>query len=301
MMMPAFPGLTEGLDKWWIRMADFEGWWSWGFFLFWAFLFGGCMGSFLNVCVLRIPRGESLLDRPSHCPVCDHPIRWYDNLPILGYLNLRGRCRDCGTRISPRYLLMELFCALLFAAILLKAGWSAQPPAVLALYYPMASLAVTTFLIDLRWRIIPDATTIPAMALGVIFAAALPAANGLTCWYLSGLYALVSLALTGGALAIFALVGRLIAKQEVFGWGDVKFMMAAAALLGLPGAVFTLLVASLAGSAYGIALACRRSGRRRSLHIPFGPFLAGAAMLWIFAGEKCLRFYFSLLPGPGGH
>ena len=172
---------------------------------------------------------------------------------------------------------------------------------MLALYYPMASLAVTTFLIDLRWRIIPDATTIPAMALGVIFAAALPAANGLTCWYLSGLYALVSLALTGGALAIFALVGRLIAKQEVFGWGDVKFMMAAAALLGLPGAVFTLLVASLAGSAYGIALACRRSGRRRSLHIPFGPFLAGAAMLWIFAGEKCLRFYFSLLPGPGGH
>ena len=297
--LTSVPGLTEDTSNWWIRMADFEGWWSWGFFCFWAFVFGGCMGSFLNVCVLRIPRGESLLTAPSHCPVCGTNIRWYDNLPILGYLNLRGRCRACHTRIHPRYLIMEVVCALLFTAIPMKAGWSGQPAAVLLLYYPMASLAVTTFLIDLRWRIIPDATTWPAMAVGLLFATVFPAANGMTEWYASGLYALISLVIVGGGLALFAIIGRLLARQEVFGWGDVKFMMAAAALLGLPGALFTLFAGSLAGSAYGIALACRRSGRRRSLHIPFGPFLAVSALLWIFAGEKLLRLYLSLLPDPG--
>ena len=290
-------GMTEGLDRWWIHFSYFDGWWAWGFFLFWAFLFGGCMGSFLNVCVWWIPRGESIVDQPSHCPVCGALIRWYDNVPFFAYLNLRGRCRNCKTHIPIRYLLMEAVVGLLFAGLLAKAGWSEQSPAVLLLYFPMASLAFTTFLIDARHRIIPDLTTYPAMAAGVLFSALVPAAWGMQHWYWSGLYSLGSLAAVGIFLGAFAWIGGRIAGRDVLGWGDVKFMMACGALLGIPGALFTLFTGSLMGTVYGAVLWNRRrkKGRRRRLSIPFGPFLAVGSVLWMLIGEKCLKLYLQLL------
>ena len=227
-------GLSLGGNEWWLRIGWYESGWIWGFWLFWAFLFGGCMGSFLNVCVLRIPRGESIAGAPSHCFGCGSPIRWYDNIPIWSYLRLGGKCRVCGMRIPPRYFIMEVLTGLLYAGAVAKTGWSGENPETLALYIVLLSLALTTFQIDWKCRIIPDVTTYPAMAAGLLVGGLLPGAFARGTWQAGLLFSGIGLAAAGIFLALFALIGRKVAGQEVFGWGDVKYMMAAGALTGLP-------------------------------------------------------------------
>lgn len=288
-MMPFF---TECVNSWWVRAGMYEAWWVWGFWLFSAFLFGCCIGSFLNVCIWRMPQGESVSDAPSHCPKCGALIRWYDNIPIYSYLRLWGRCRNCRERISPRYIIIEALTGLLFAAALAKTGWSEETPLRLLLLFPMIMLIVTTTLIDWEHRLIPDQTTYPAMIAGVVVSSVFPAVWNLQSYWASGLYSLLSLAVCGVLLSLFAILGRKVARQDVLGWGDVKFMMATGALLGLWGAFFTLLAGALGGMVYGIALGMKRRRKLRRVAIPFGPFLAGGALLWIFCGERVLRLYF---------
>lgn len=286
--------LTDGMEYYWIRIDNYDSYGIWGFWIVAIFLFGCCWGSFLNVCIWRMPRGESVIDAPSHCPKCNYRIRWFDNIPLFSYLALRGRCRGCRSPISPRYWLVELLTGALFVAAFLKVVFTGQPAATVASYFPMIMLGVATFFIDCRHRIIPDQTTYPAMLLGVIAATAFPAAWGVKSFWLAGLYALLSAAVCGGLLGAFALIGRRIAGRDVLGWGDIKYMMAAGALLGLPGAVFTLFVGSMLGSVYGVAAALRRKRRLRGFAFAFGPFLAIASMIWIFCGEKLLRLYLQL-------
>ena len=289
-----FFGLTSGTDDWWIRIGMYESWGIWIFWLFWAFLIGGCMGSFLNVCVLRIPRGESVSDQPSHCLGCGMLIRWHDNIPIFSYLYLRGKCRKCGMKIPSRYLLMEIFTGLLYAGAVACAGWSEQPPEVLAFHIPLLSLALITFQIDWKCRLIPDQTTYPVMIIGLAAAALLPGAFDRLDWLGGLLWSGAGLAGMGISLSLFALIGEKIAGQEVFGWGDVKYMMAAGALTGLPGALFILTVGSIFGVLFGVYVGwCRhRRGRPwRGVRIPLGPCLAAASGLWVFAGEKLLRLW----------
>ncbi|MBR2643461.1 MAG: prepilin peptidase [Lentisphaeria bacterium] len=289
-----FFGITGSTDDWWLRIGLYESWGIWVFWLFWAFLIGSCMGSFLNVCVLRIPRGESVSDQPSHCLGCGMLIRWYDNIPVFSYLYLRGKCRKCGMKIPPRYLLMELFTGLLYAGALASAGWNSQPPEVLAVNIPLLSLALVTFQIDWKCRLIPDQTTYPAMVVGLLVSALLPGAFARESWMAGLLYSGLGLAGMGIGLALFAVVGEKIAKQEVFGWGDVKYMMAAGALAGLPGAVFILTTGSIFGVLFGLYVAIlryRRGRPWRGVRIPLGPCLAAASALWVFAGEKLLRLW----------
>ena len=290
-------GLTAGLNDWWIRAGLYDPGWIRGFWLTAAFLYGSCMGSFLNVCVWRIPLGESIADAPSHCPKCGALIRWYDNIPIFSYLRLRGKCRHCGMPISPRYLIVETLTGLLFAGALAAVGWSSQPPGKILLYCPMLMLIITTAMIDWEHRIIPDLTTYPAMIFGVAVSVALPSVWGMRSHWWSGGWSLGSLLVAGIFLGAFAWLGRKIAGRDVMGWGDVKYLMAAGALLGIYGAFFSLLVGSFAGAAYGVAVALHRKRRLRRTAIPFGPFLAGGSLIWIFCGEWLTRGYFRWLGG----
>lgn len=266
------------------------------FFWIMIFLFGCCWGSFLNVCIWRLPRGESVCNVPSHCPKCNHEIRWYDNLPLLSYALLRGRCRYCREPITPRYVVVEFLTGLLFLGAFLKVEFSGQPPSVLPLYFLTIMLAVATAFIDARHRIIPDALTLPALGLGAALSIAFPSSWGAeTSYGAAALHTLLAGGITGGGLWLFARLGRLWFRREALGLGDVKFMAATAVLLGLPGAFFTLLAGSLLGTIAGLVLALRRKRKLRRIAIPFGPFLALAAVLWLFLGELLLDWYLTLI------
>lgn len=292
-----FLGITADTNDWWIRIGMYESWGIWVFWLVWAFLIGCCMGSFLNVCVLRIPRGESVSLQPSHCFGCGMLIRWYDNIPVFSYLYLRGKCRKCGMKIPPRYLMMEVFTGLLYAGTLAKVGWSGQDPEVTAMYVILLSLALVTFQIDWKCRLIPDQTTIPVMIMGLAAAALLPGGFARETWWEGLLYSAAGLAGMGICLSLFAVIGEKLAGQEVFGWGDVKYMMAAGALAGLPGAILILTFGSIFGMVFGLYVGFLRSRRGRpwrGVRIPLGPCLAAASALWVFFGEQLLRLWVSI-------
>ena len=280
--------LTEGSFPWWTRLGlEYPELLT--IALVAVFAVGSCFGSFLNVCIWRLPLGESIVSVPSH------EIRWYDNIPIISYLVLRGRCRNCHEPYSPRYLIVEALTGLLFVAVFLKVGLSAQPPATLALYWVMVLLCVTTSWIDVEHRLIPDATTYPALLFGLAVGTAFPSVQGCDTYPAALLRAVLGAAVPGVLLALFAVAGRLAAKREVLGWGDGKVAAAAGALLGAAGALFSVAAGALAGTVYGIVLALSRKRSMKHLTIPFGPFLAGGALVWIFFGEKLLRGYLSLL------
>ena len=273
---------------WWFR-AGFEYTACLTFALIAIFIFGSCWGSFMNVCIWRMPRRESVVTAPSHCTSCGADIRWYDNLPIVSYLVLRGRCRACRTPYSCRYFIVELVMGLLFCAFFIKAGLSRQEPGVLASGWVMLLFALAAAWIDAQHRIIPDALNYPAMLLGLLLAGLLPEVWGTPVWHKALLMSFLSGVIPGIFLAVFAVGGEKLTKKEVLGWGDVKFIMACGMLLGLPGAFFILCAGSLAGSIGGTlaAIAGRRTLKNAS--IAFGPYLAGAAILWLFAGNFLLN------------
>ena len=207
--------LTDGSNYYWWTRAGFSDDYVVWFFVFSSFLFGSCLGSFLNVCIWRMPLGESIVTAPSHCPKCGTPIRWFDNIPVVSYLALRGRCRSCKAPISPRYVIVEALTGILFALLLFKVGATQQPPFTLLLYFTMTLLCITTIWIDFEHRLIPDATTYPAILFGLAASAAFPSVWGVSNHLLSGAYALISGAAAGGALALFAIVGRAVSGREV--------------------------------------------------------------------------------------
>ena len=275
---------------WWQRLG-FDYPVVWGTAIFAAFAFGACLGSFLNVCIWRIPRGESVVTAPSHCTSCGADIRWYDNLPIISYLVLRGRCRRCHTPYSCRSLVVEALTGVLFVAVLLKVGLAQQVPAVLPLYLWCILLAISSSWIDARWRIIPDALTWPAIFYGIVIHGVLPSACGAESHVAGFLYAFFSALIPGAFLALFAIAGKKLTGKDVLGWGDVKFIAASGALLGFPGALFVLLAGSLSGTLYGICLARARKRSLKRCSIPFGPFLGAAAVIWCLAGNWIWHWY----------
>ena len=259
------------------------------FAAFAVFALGSCLGSFLNVCIWRIPRGESVVVAPSHCTSCGAEIRWFDNLPIISYIVLRGRCRRCHAHYSPRYLIVEALTGLLFVAAFFKAAVTVQPPGVIASYWVMIMLAVSAAWIDAEHRIIPDALTLPAMIFGVGFAALFPDVWGERSVVRAAAASFLSGLLPGAALLIFSLIGRRIARRDVLGFGDVKFIAAVGMLLGLTGALVSLLIASFAGALTGCAIALCRKQPLRGAAIAFGPFLAGGALVWVFFAAQLLE------------
>jgi leader peptidase (prepilin peptidase)/N-methyltransferase len=285
-----FTELPLAAYDWWERMGLHYPL-VWGMAIFAAFALGACLGSFLNVCIWRIPRGESVVTAPSHCTSCGTEIRWYDNLPIISYLVLRGRCRVCHTPYSCRYLVVEAITGLLFTAILLKTGLSQQVPAVIPLYWWCILLCISCAWIDAKFRIIPDALTWPAVFYGILLHGLMPSACGAQSAIAGALYAFLSALLPAAFLSVFSIAGRKLTGKDVLGWGDVKFIAACGALLGFPGALFVLLSGSLSGTAYGVILAKIRRKPLSRCSIAFGPFLAAGAVIWTLAGNWIWHWY----------
>lgn len=246
------------------------------------FVFGAAVGSFLNVCIYRLPLRESIVFPASHCRTCAAPLPWYDNLPLISYLFLRGHCRSCGASFSPRYLLVELLTALLTVGLVWQFGLTV---AALSAFVLVAALIVITF-IDLDYQLIPDVISVPGIVLGFLFSLVSPT---LTWWS-----SLVGIALGGGILLAVAEGYRFLTGREGMGGGDVKLLAMIGAFLGWRAVPFTLFVASLVGSVVGLAVMVRHQGNAQ-LALPFGPFLAFGALCYLFFGERLIDWYLGLL------
>lgn len=244
-------------------------------------LFGAVIGSFLNVCIHRLPREESIVFPPSHCPACGSRIAPWDNIPVISWLLLKGRCRSCGSRISMQYPVVETINALLSLALFLQFGLSGR----FALYLLFSSALVVITFIDLEHQIIPDVISLPGIVVG--FAASFfPGGIG---WGNS----LAGIVAGGGSLLLIAWVYEMATKKEGMGGGDIKLLTMMGAFLGWRSVPFIIFAASLVGSVIGITLMLvqKKDGK---LAIPFGPFLAFGAMVYLFYGRQIIDWYLSL-------
>jgi leader peptidase (prepilin peptidase)/N-methyltransferase len=251
-----------------------------------ALALGAATGSFLNVVIYRLPEGQSVVTPRSHCTKCGRTIPWYDNVPVLSWLLLRGRCRACKEPFSIRYPVVEALTALLLLALSLQFGWGLG---LAFAFYFACSLLVVTY-IDLDHRIIPDRITLPGIAVGLLLALVAPAEMRWTAVQSWALGTLVG----GGILWLVAWGYELATGREGMGGGDIKLLAMIGAFLGWQGVLVTLLLASLVGSIVGTAWMVARGGDRR-LAIPFGPFLAVGALIALFWGEKIVAWYISTL------
>src|SRR5271156_3035848 len=271
-----------------------------------AFLFGLIIGSFLNVCILRIPGGKSIVMPASACPKCGDPIRPYDNIPVLSYLILRGKCRKCKTPISPMYPLVELLTGLLFLACYGVFGLTIE-----ALKWAIFSAVMIVLVFtDLRERLLPDVVNYTGLALGLALSFFTKPTDGSALWLANHIFdfpppapvlsfadALLGAALGSGLLwlvseAYFRLRGR-----EGMGLGDVKMMLMAGAFLGAKRTLLTILAGSLLGSLLGLAFILARR-KESNYELPFGSFLGMAALLVVFFGTPVVNWYQSLLTTP---
>jgi leader peptidase (prepilin peptidase)/N-methyltransferase len=246
-----------------------------------AFIFGALVGSFLNVCIHRLPSGASIAFPPSHCPRCHAAIRPYDNVPILSYLWLRGRCRSCAAAISPRYPLVEALGGGAAAAAVQVFGLT---PLALLTFAFLAALIVITF-IDLDHQIIPNVISLPGIVIGLVAAVVL----GTPPWRDSA----IGILLGGGLLWAIAEGYYRLTGREGMGGGDVKLLAMIGAFLGWRSIPVTLMFASLTGTVVGVALMFFSGGDRRTA-IPFGPFLAAGAVVALFAGDPLINWYLNL-------
>lgn len=243
-----------------------------------GFAFGLVIGSFLNVCIHRLPASQSIVHPRSRCPQCGHLIRAYDNIPVLSYVLLGGRCRDCKTHISARYPVVELLSGAFAAMSVARFGLDWTGAVVYAL---IAAFLVITF-IDIDHRIIPDMITLPGIPLGL----AASFGPGLV----SPMQALIGILAGGGSLFLVAWGYQLITKREGMGGGDIKLLAMIGAFIGWQGVLFTIFVASFTGTLTGIALMFRRAGGMK-LAVPFGPFLAVGAIAYLFIGPDVMEWY----------
>jgi len=298
------------------------------------FVFGLTFGSFLNVCIYRIPRGLSVTKPRSHCPNCDNPIKFYDNIPVLSWLILRGRCRHCAARISARYMVVELLTGFLLVLCYAKLGFT------------LAALKCSTFAFlllglifsDAETKLLPDKLTLPGFGLGLLFSLFVPV-NDLATQLMPGMLSLPLSSAVSWHLFSFAdaLLGAAVGASFIYGageiyrhwrgvegmgFGDVKLMAMVGAFLGLRLTVFTLFAATLAGSLFGVGTIfvvwSKRTRRRilrhhenagdasrrawqsaamvyRHYQMPFGVFLGTMALVVFFFGNEFLRWYWGLL------
>jgi leader peptidase (prepilin peptidase)/N-methyltransferase len=260
--------------------SPFETFGGFGFLA--AGLFGLVVGSFLNVLVHRLPRGESVVSPGSHCPACGAPIRPRDNIPVVSWLLLGGRCRVCGARISARYPLIELANGALWAAVFLRSReW---PEFAGGAFFVSACVALAA--IDAEFQILPDRITLTGIAVGLLlaFLSKTRSPGG----------ALLGAAVGGGGLFLVAFLYEKIAGQEGMGLGDVKMLAMIGAFLGAGGVLVSVLLASLAGSAVGLAAIAAGRGDRK-MRLPFGVFLAAGGVAALFFGDALIHRYRALL------
>jgi len=269
-----------------------------------AFVVGAVTGSFLNVCIHRLPRGFLLHRPPSHCPFCNEPIRWHDNIPVVSYLLLGRRCRFCGVRISPRYALVEALTGALFAYVAWRTACGAEADyARLGVYSGLAAALVAASFVDLEFRIIPDEISLPGAVLAPVVSLLLPSLHdlrdpvfvvplvrvlGTGSPRASALIAsLVGMVLGAGVIWALRVIGRALFRKEAMGLGDVKLMAFVGGLLGWKLALLAIVLASFIGAAVGLVVLAVTRERR----IPFGPYLsAGSLLAALHAGDVARLF-----------
>ena len=254
-----------------------------------AGLLGLIVGSFLNVCIWRLPRDEQVVRGRSHCPACGAMIRWHDNIPLVSFIRLRGRCRACRGRISWRYPAVELLTGLALAAAI--ARWGVSGPGVV--YAGLFCALIVVSFIDAAEQMIPDVITLPGLALGVAASAAWPALHGTGNRVASVQASVVGALVGGGSIYLMGLVGRWLFKKEAMGIGDVKLMAMLGALLGGPRALLAFLLAPIFGSLVGIPMRLRSGAEL----IPYGPFLSAAAVLALWWGDRWIGWYWHTVGG----
>jgi leader peptidase (prepilin peptidase)/N-methyltransferase len=277
-----------------------------------AFAFGAVIGSFLNVVIYRLPRADEGLSltkpRLSLCPHCGVTIHWYDNVPLLSYFLLRGRCRACKAPISIRYFLVELLTAALFTLLAMRVlgrGFTAEGAARLAVLATLTAALVAVTFIDIEFRIIPDRIDLPGIALAPLISVAVPSLHlghrdletlGVTAALDPRAYAafcsLLGIVAGGGVIFLIGVLGTLAFKKEAMGLGDVKLLAMIGGFLGWKGALLALLLACFAGAAIGIVVKLLT----KDPYIPFGPFLALGALFVILWREEILEFLFVTYP-----
>jgi leader peptidase (prepilin peptidase)/N-methyltransferase len=242
-----------------------------------SLLLGLVVGSFLNVCIYRLPRKESLNWPGSHCTACSRPLSWYENVPLVSWLVLRGRCRTCGVAIPVMYPLVEAVTGVLFLSAFLFYG----PTPLLVVRLLFACAMVILFVIDLRHRILPNIITVPGMVIGFVASLWLPPG-----WMAS----LIGLAAGGGVLFLVGEAYYRVRGAEGMGMGDVKMLAMIGAFLGWPLMLLTLILASLVGALFGmLMMATGRGGMQAAL--PFGTFLAVGALVAAVAGDPIIGWY----------
>lgn len=251
------------------------------FLAVYVFIVGAVVGSFLNVCIYRLPREQSVVSPGSRCMGCGAAIRWYDNLPILSWLVLRGRCRSCKASFSIRYPLVELLTGLLALLLFFKFGLSLR---LVVMFLFCAALVVITF-IDFDHQIIPDELSLPGIMLGFLSSFFLPEPG-----WLSSLLGIVA---GWGSLALVFYGYLWLTGREGMGGGDAKLLAMMGAFLGLQAVPFIIFASSLVGTVAGLSImAIQRKDRH--LAIPFGPYLALGAVLYIFFGSQIIQWYLQL-------
>lgn len=269
-------------------------------------LFGAMIGSFLNVCICRIPEGKSIVTPGSHCPQCGKAIRWYDNLPVISFLLLRGRCRHCHRSISVQYPLVEGVTALLSLLLFMRFGPSLQ----YVIYFAFTAALVVITVIDLYHQIIPNVISLPGIAAGLLASWFLPN-PALMDGLLRGLVfqaarigvnlsnhvafvdALLGIVLGGGSLLLVIHLYYWLRKAEGMGGGDVKLLAMVGAFLGWKAVIVTIIFSSFIGSVVGVTVMFWK-GRDLKYAIPYGPFLSLGAMMALFYGEGLIVWYLTL-------
>jgi leader peptidase (prepilin peptidase)/N-methyltransferase len=258
-------------------MTEYEIFWSVCFFLL-----GTIIGSFLNVCIVRLPHEKSVVFPASHCVKCQKPIAWYDNIPLVSYLILGGKCRHCQAKFSFRYFLVEFTTGLSF---LLFYKYFGLQSVLLPYLVMMCGFIVATF-VDFEHRIIPDEVSIGGMIVGVIFSLLIPQLHGQTTFWQGALWSLIGLLVGGGSIYLMGMLGDVLFKKESMGGGDVKLMGMVGAFMGWKYALLTFFLAPFFGAIYGLA----EKIRTKESTIAYGPFLVFGALLCLFKGETILRW-----------
>lgn len=247
-----------------------------------SFLFGLIIGSFLNVCIHRIPLNKSITNPPSNCPQCGEKIRFYDNIPVISYLILLGKCRHCGQRISLRYPIVEIITGLLSMALFVRYGLSVQ----YFLFFLFVASLVTISFVDLQHKIIPDVISLPGILLGL--------GISFVFNHLSWLDSMIGIIAGGGFLYLVAIIFERLTGREGMGGGDIKLLAMIGAWMGWKALPFIILMSSLGGLLIGGG-ALLVTGQGYRVKIPFGPFLALGALIYFFFGSELVAWYFRFL------
>lgn len=241
------------------------------------FLFGAVVGSFLNVCICRLPEKVSVVSPPSRCPACGANIPFYYNIPIIGWFVLRGRAACCGAPLSVKYPLVEALTAIFAVLLAVRFGYGIT----LFVYFAFVSALIVVTFIDLKHQIIPDVISLPGIVIGLAISWVMPVGIA---------DALIGAAFGGGILFGIAAVYLLLTGHDGMGGGDIKLLAMIGAFLGWKGVIVTLLLGSFLGAAIGVIFMAF-AGKGSKFPIPFGPFLALGALAYLFFGEELISWY----------